>query len=289
MFGILNIHKPPGLTSRQVVNKVQRLVRPHKTGHAGTLDPLASGVLVVPIGQATRLIEFIQQQQKSYVGTFLLGRESDTEDVEGEVRELVDPAIPTLAALEEAATAMVGEIQQRPPAYSALKVAGKRAYDLARQGKPVELAARPVQIYACEVLSYNYPELVLRVECGSGTYIRSLGRDLAQAVGTASVMSDLVRDGIGSFTLKNAVPLDELTSLEDVAEKLLPPLLAVEHLPHAMLTPSQLRDIQQGKKLPWPDRDSSAIAVLDEAENLQGIAAVRGGRLCPVRNFSTSE
>ncbi len=140
MFGILNLHKPPGMTSRQAVDRIERLVRPDKAGHAGTLDPLAEGVLVVCVGPATRLIEYVQQMRKSYRGTFQLGCDSDTEDITGQVHALPDPPIPSRAAIEQAATAFVGTIEQCPPAYSALKVAGRRAYALARAGHKVELA-----------------------------------------------------------------------------------------------------------------------------------------------------
>ncbi|HOM17612.1 MAG TPA: tRNA pseudouridine(55) synthase TruB, partial [Thermoguttaceae bacterium] len=163
--GILNIYKPAGLTSRDVVNQIQRLLRPAKVGHAGTLDPLATGVLVVCVGPATRLIKYVQRMPKEYIGAFLLGRSSPTEDTDGPVTELENPPIPSLDAVETAARKMLGPILQRPPAYSALKVEGRRAYELARQGQHVELPPRPVTIYRLDVLSYNYPELVLRIRC----------------------------------------------------------------------------------------------------------------------------
>ena len=189
--GLLNLNKPAGMTSRDVVNIVQRLSRPAKAGHAGTLDPLADGVLVVCVGSATRLIEYVQRMPKRYVGTFLLGRQSPTEDIEGEVTELPDAPVPTREQIEAAARRFVGRIEQRPPAFSALKIRGRPAYKLARQGKPVELAPRPVEIYRIEVKKYRYPELVLEIDCGGGTYVRSLGRDLAESLGTAAVMSAL--------------------------------------------------------------------------------------------------
>ena len=181
------------MTSRRAVDLVERLARPAKAGHAGTLDPLATGVLVVCVGAATRLIEYVQRMPKRYRATFLLGRQSPTEDIEGEVTELPDAPIPTLDEIAAAAGRFVGRIAQRPPAFSALKVAGRRAYKLARAGQPPQLAPRPVEIFAAEIKSYQYPELVMEVECGSGTYIRSLGRDLAESLGTAAVMSALVR------------------------------------------------------------------------------------------------
>src|SRR5262245_35406014 len=199
MFGLLNIDKPAGLTSRDVVSRVQRLVRPQKVGHAGTLDPLATGVLVVAVGPATRLVEYVQRMPKTYQGTFLLGRTSDTEDVEGEVVELDSPPVPTRAEIDAALPRFIGTIEQRPPAYSALKVAGRRAHKLARRGEAVELAPRPVEIHAIELLRYEYPEMELRIDCGSGTYVRSLGRDVAEAVDTGAVMAALRRLAIGPF------------------------------------------------------------------------------------------
>ena len=204
--GLLNLNKPVGMTSRQAVNVVQRLAGPAKAGHAGTLDPLASGVLVVCVGGATRLIEYVQRMRKRYVGTFLLGRQSITEDTEGDVTELPDAPVPNWQEIEAAAQRFVGRIEQRPPAFSALKVQGRAAYKLARQGKPVVLVPRPVDIHRIEIQSYEYPELVLAVECGSGTYVRSLGRDLAETLGTAAVMSALVRTSIGSHRLEEAPP-----------------------------------------------------------------------------------
>ncbi|NOY30442.1 MAG: tRNA pseudouridine(55) synthase TruB, partial [Planctomycetes bacterium] len=186
MFGILNLNKPIGWTSRDAVNRVQRLVRPAKAGHAGTLDPLATGVLVVCIGPATRLISYVQAMPKVYQATFLLGRTSDSDDIETEVRELASPPQPSREEIESKLPDFLGEIQQRPPAYSALKVNGQRAYKLAREGLAVQLEPRPVEIYELRVTGYNYPELKINLRCGSGTYVRSLGRDLAEALGTGA-------------------------------------------------------------------------------------------------------
>lgn len=203
--GLLNLNKPAEMSSRQAVNLVERLTRPVRAGHAGTLDPLATGVLVVCVGAATRLIGYVQRMRKQYRGTFLLGRHSPTEDIEGEVTELPDAPHPTREQIVAAAAGFVGRIEQRPPAFSAIKVAGRRAYELARQGRQPELAARPVVIHAIEIAAYKYPELVLDVTCGSGTYIRLLGRDLAESLGTSAVMSALVRTSIGGFVLADAV------------------------------------------------------------------------------------
>ena len=152
--GLLNLNKPGGLTSRRMVDLVQRLALGAKAGHAGTLDPLATGVLVVCVGAATRLIEYVQRMRKSYRATFLLGRHSPTEDIEGEVTFLENPPVPTLAQIHAAAETLTGAIKQRPPAYSALKIEGRRAYAMARKGETVALEARTVEIYRIEVQRY---------------------------------------------------------------------------------------------------------------------------------------
>jgi len=243
--GLLSLNKPAGVTSRQALDVVKRLARPAKTGHAGTLDPLATGVLIAAVGSATRLIEYVQRMPKAYRATFLLGRSSPTEDIEGEVTELSDAPQPTLAQISAAAARFVGRIEQRPPAFSALKVEGRRAYDLARKGKFVELKTRPIDVYRIEVVVYQYPELVLDVECGSGTYIRSLGRDLAESLGTAAVMSALTRTRIGGFSLEDAVAPDQLTP-DGWAAFLQPSLLAVEYLPRVRLTAEEVIRVHNG-------------------------------------------
>jgi len=251
LSGILNIAKPAGITSRRVVDRVVQVARslmpgPAKVGHAGTLDPLATGVLVVCIGQATRLIDYVQRMPKTYEGTFLLGRTSDTEDVEGQVVELPDPPRPTTAEIEGTFARFLGIILQRPPAYSALKVQGQRAYDLARAGKEVDLAPRPVEIRSIELLEYDYPTLRLRIACGSGTYIRSLGRDLAEALGTGAVMSALVRTAIGRYLLADARDMESLDAAV-MAANLQPAGTAVEGLPSLVLSEAELRTLNFGQ------------------------------------------
>jgi tRNA pseudouridine55 synthase len=283
--GLLNIHKPSGKTSRDVVDRVVRLVHPAKAGHAGTLDPLATGVLVVCVGSATRLIEYVQRMPKRYVGTFLLGRHSPTEDVEGEITLLEAPPEPTREALEEAATRFVGTIEQQPPVYSALKVAGRRAYDLARAGKPVDLQPRPITVFGMQVVSYAYPEMTLAIECNGGTYIRSLGRDLARALGTEAVMSALVRTAIGSLTLESALPLDTLTRAR-VAECLLPMSKAVEALPKVTLADPELVRIGHGQLIDrHAEIDAQELAAFDAAGRLTAILERRGEQWKAIKNF----
>ncbi len=290
-WGLLNLDKPSGVTSRHVVDRVQRLAGRRKAGHAGTLDPLASGVLVVAVGAATRLVEYVQRMPKRYLGTFLLGRQSPTEDVEGEVVRLADPPVPTEEAICRAAQTLTGQILQRPPAYSALKVRGHRAYDLARQGKPVVLEPRKITVYRLDVVAYDYPELKLAVECSGGTYVRSLGRDLAEALGTGAVMSALVRTAIGEFTLERAVPLAELTA-DNWSSYLRPALEAVEQLPQVTLDPQQLRRIRAGQTIARPgvEPGRSDVAALDERGRLVALLRQRGDdQLGPRRNFPPEE
>jgi tRNA pseudouridine55 synthase len=285
--GILNLNKPAGMTSRGAVDIVHRLVRPAKAGHAGTLDPLATGVLVVCVGSATRLIEYVQRMPKSYVGSFLLGRRSASEDIESEVVELSDPPVPILEEIQRAAKNLTGDILQRPPAFSALKINGRRAYKLARKGEQVELRPRPVNIYRIDVRSYNYPELVLEVDCGGGTYIRSLGRDLAERLGTSAVMSALTRTAIGNFRLDEAPDPNELTK-ENISGRLLPMVRAVESLPRLELSSEEITHIHNGrlitKQIEIPgaaevaavDASGKMVAILDSSDDKY---------LRPVRNF----
>jgi tRNA pseudouridine55 synthase len=275
--GLLNINKPPGFTSRDAVNLVQRLARPAKVGHAGTLDPLATGVLVLCVGSATRLIEYVQRMPKRYIGTFLLGRSSPTEDVDGEVTILPDPPVPTLAQVEASAIKLVGKTQQRPPAYSALKVAGQRAYDLARRGETVELKPRPIEVYSLAVASCDYPELVLDIRCSGGTYVRSLCRDLAESLGTAAVMSALVRTEIGPWTLDTALDPRELAAVS-WREHIDPPLKALSALTVCELAPAEVSRVRQGLFVPLdPGAENTEIAAIDHAGQLVAILVHRGG------------
>ncbi len=272
MHGLLNLHKPAGITSRDVVNQVQRLVRPAKIGHAGTLDPLATGVLVVCVGAATRLVEYVQRLPKSYEATFLLGRQSDTDDIEGAVVEMPDVRQPSRSDLEAALPRFVGTISQRPPDYSAVKVRGQRAYELARKGEKISLTERTVSVHSLRIVRYEYPVLDVAIECGSGTYVRALGRDLAESLGTRAVMSQLVRTAIGPFKLAAAVHPHSLTA-NAVPAALFPLEAAVEELPAIRLSDEEIVLIRRGQPISRPqhalpadvagfDRHGNLIAVL---------------------------
>ncbi len=277
LFGLLNVNKPAGATSRDVVNQIQRLVKPTKVGHAGTLDPLARGVLVIGLGQATRLVEYVQQLPKHYRANFLLGRTSTTEDIEGEVTMLPEAAPPPREQIEQAALALTGKIMQRPPAFSALKVAGRRAYALARAGETVELAPRAVRIDRIAIVRYEYPELCLEVVCGSGTYIRSLGRDLAEAVGSGAVMSQLERVAIGGFTIDTAIDPQSLTR-EGLAAHLLPASWAVQGLmsEHVVSTADAAR-LANGLPIAIAEVPSDTCAAVDGDGRLLAILTRKDG------------
>ena len=248
MFGLLNINKPSGITSRAVVNKVERLVRPFKVGHSGTLDPIATGVLVLGVGSATRLLEYVQQMAKTYCATFLLGQSSVTEDIEGQVTVVDNAPIPSQTAVSQCLQQFKGTILQRPPQYSAIKIQGRRAYDIARSGKHVELDSREVTIHSIKLVQYNYPELELEVECSKGTYIRSIGRDLAEKLGTSAVMSALCRTAVGKFTITKSTSLSILQE-ELIPDNLLPPHLGVAHLYHLDLSRDQAQAVSHGRKI----------------------------------------
>ncbi len=278
MQGILNLCKPRGISSRRVVDRVQRLVRPLKVGHAGTLDPLATGVLVVCVGGATRLIPFIQEQSKCYRATFVLGVSSASEDIETELVPVANAPVPTRGVLESASQKLVGKIEQQPPAYSALKVSGRRAYDLARRGHHVELAPRPIVIHELAIARYEYPEMELTIRCGSGTYVRSLGRDLARAVGTEGVMSSLTRTLIGEFSIADATLSDDLS--HDLLEKnLLPPLAAVADWPRRQLSDEEVRLVRHGRSLDAHPGESGRVAGVD----------IRGELVCLLESRSQGE
>jgi tRNA pseudouridine55 synthase len=276
--GVINVNKPGGWTSRDVVNRVSRLVGTARVGHAGTLDPLATGVLLVCVGKATRLIDFAQQMEKQYRGTFLLGRTSTTEDVEGEVTLLAGAAEPSAADIAAAAASFIGETLQRPPAFSALKVAGRRAYDLARAGRPVVLVPRKIFVRAIEVVAYDYPELTLDITCGSGTYVRSLGRDLAERLGAGAVMSALARTRIGAFAVSDAHDLTQLRP-EGIRDWLSSPRKLTSALPTVELSIDQAFEISNGRYITLTTaelRGAHDIAAIGPDGELHSILQRRG-------------
>jgi tRNA pseudouridine55 synthase len=272
--GVIPVDKPRGVTSRRVVDVVARALGTKAVGHAGTLDPLASGVVVACVGPATRLVDFLHALPKRYVASFLLGRSSPSDDLETPVEEQPDPPRPDRAGVETALAGFRGDILQRPCDYSAVHVGGQRAYAVARKGRPVELAAKPVRIDRLEITSYDWPRLGLAIECSSGTFVRAIGRDLALALGTRAVMESLVREAVGPFSRSASIPLDAI-SPDTVAAAILPALAAVAHLPRATLAGPMLDAAVRGGlvDLPAPLAAALAVAAVDEAGTLVGILA----------------
>jgi len=217
LYGILSIDKPAGITSARVVSHVKRVLpRGTKIGHAGTLDPFATGVLLLLIGRATKLCEQLMESPKQYVTTVRLGATTDTDDLDSPEHPTPNVIYPTIEQIQSTLLQFIGTIQQRPPAYSAMKVGGRRAYALAREGQPVPLAERPVRIDDLRLLSYEPPDVRLQIDCGRGTYIRSIARDLGERLQCGGYLTQLRRTRVGRFTA------DEALSLEKLSETTLP-------------------------------------------------------------------
>lgn len=213
MKSIFAVYKPQGMTSHDVVNQVRKITGVKRVGHGGTLDPLATGVLVIAVGREnTRQLSTIVKKEKEYIATIKLGEESTTDDEEGVFRQAQDKNIqpPSLEHIEKVLKRFVGNIMQKPPIYSAIKVDGRAAYKSARKGQTVEMKAREVEIKDIELVSYKYPLLRLRVITGPGVYIRSLARDIGKALNTGGYLFELERTRVGEFTIQNSVRLESL-------------------------------------------------------------------------------
>jgi len=246
MNGLLVIDKPSGMTSRDVVNRVQKwFPRKTKIGHTGTLDPLATGVLVVCIGTATRLADYVQAMGKSYTSRFRFGASSTTDDADGTVTETPDAVSPTREQVETALASFVGTIEQMPPAYSALKLDGVRAHKLARAGKDVPLAARRVRIDAIRLVGYEWPFADVEVDCGKGTYIRSIARDAGECLGVGGMVQTLRRTRVGPFTAEQGVSIDA----DPGHVKLLPMSLAVAGMPRVVVEPEIVARLRHGQRV----------------------------------------
>ena len=293
MFGLLNIDKPAGITSRTVVNRIQYLVRPVKTGHAGTLDPLATGVLVVAVGPATRLIPYVQAMRKTYLATFLLGHQSETLDTEATVHIVANAPQPTDADITAALPHFIGDIDQVPPLHSAVKVRGRPAYQRARAGQDLTLKARPITIDRMDLVDYAYPRLQLEIVCSSGTYVRSLGRDLAHHLGTQAVMTQLQRTAIGSFHVSETCDWQTLSapscSRQSLTSHILTPRIAVAHLPEIELDVNQIQRLQNGQTIASSGTAASGeYAGLDAEGNLVAILVPSDdAHWQPIRVFRT--
>ncbi len=251
MSGILNINKPVGPTSFDIVRTVRQGTGEKRVGHGGTLDPAASGVLVVLLGQAVRVSEYLMDLPKTYRAQIRLGVTTTTYDAEGEVTSSCDPGV-SREEVEDAFRHFVGDISQVPPTHSAVKVGGKRAYALARKGEAPELKARTVSVYRIELLQFDSQELEIEVECGRGTYIRSLAHDLGQALGCGAHLSGLTRTRIGPFAIEDALTMDELEArIVDGtwADQLANPDAALLSLPSMTVSPEEEGRLRHGQAI----------------------------------------
>ncbi len=213
LTGVLNVDKPAGRSSAYLVNGVKRLLpRGTKIGHAGTLDPFATGVLILLVGKATKLCERLMDEPKQYDATVRLGGTTATDDLESPEAPTPGATPVAIEAVRDAILPLVGDVLQRPPAFSALKVAGRRAYDLARAGATVELKPRPVRVYRIELLEYAWPHARLLVDCGRGTYVRAIARDLGEALGVGGYLTQLRRTRVGPFAAADAVTVERLAA-----------------------------------------------------------------------------
>lgn len=275
MMGFLNIAKPAEWTSRDVVNKVQGMVRARKlkAGHAGTLDPMATGVLLVAVGAATRLISYAQGHEKVYRATFRLGITSDTDDITGNVTTVAENIDVSREQLDAVLATFLGTIEQVPPQFSAIHVDGKRAYDLARAGQSVDLKAREIEVHEIRLERFEGNEFVCWIRCGSGTYIRSIGRDVGQILGCGTVMTALERLAIGSCRIEDAVSL-EMLSRENIESYLVLAGTLLSHLTRLSIDEEQVGHLEQGRRLPWRlaiKIEPGAEVVLMDGERLAGI------------------
>lgn len=269
--GVLIIDKPIGMTSHDVVQHVRRGTRIKRAGHTGTLDPRASGVLVVLVGPAVRLSEFVSASDKHYQAVIKFGMTTDTYDLEGEVTSR-KPVDISFEELEEALTGFVGEVEQTPPIYSALKVNGKPAYEYAREGKEIEMQPRIITVHSLELLDWDPPEAVIDIQCSSGTYVRSLASDLGEKLGSGATLTGLRRTKSGKFGLRDAVSLrrlEEAFENGDWYKYLLPAAEALGDWYTIVLTPDQIDEVSHGHRIPGEadmDHDQMARAIGEDGE-----------------------
>ncbi len=301
--GWINLHKPVGITSTQALAVVKRALQPQKAGHAGTLDPLASGILPIALGEATKTVPYVQDSIKTYNFTVTWGEQRTTDDAEGTAMATSD-ARPARADIEALLPAFLGEIQQVPPQFSAIKVDGARAYDLARDGEQVELKQRIVYIESFEITDHSVDSTAFRCVCGKGTYVRSLARDMGIKLGCFGYISQLERASVGPFTLENAILLDIFQNPDDklTPEQVLLPLqTALDDIPVLALREQEAARLKNGNVLTFiskPDLERMTLAGIEWDKRMTvtaltifdkkaiAIVEVNGTELHPIRIFN---
>lgn len=259
--GLLLVDKPSGMTSHDAVDIVRRWLGTRKVGHAGTLDPMATGLLVLGVGRGTRLLRYLGELPKTYAATGRLGEETDTLDADGEIVRTA-PVDVSLAELQRACASLVGESMQTPPAYSAVKVGGRKLYEAARGGEVLEAPARPIRVDAFDVTAFDGRDLEARITCSGGTYVRVLVADVGRSLGCGAHLVGLRRTAIGSLRVEEARPPGD-GELEPVER-------AVQHLPSIRVEPEEARAASHGRPL-GPAGIQGPYAVLDPEDSLVGI------------------
>jgi len=283
MDGIVIVDKPQDWTSQDVVSKLRGVFRTRRIGHGGTLDPMATGVLPVFVGRATRGVEFFEHAEKIYEAELLLGTITDTEDVTGRVLEK-RPVSVTREELEDILSRFRGEISQIPPMYSAIKVNGQKLYDLARKGQEVERKPRKITIFSLECLTFDGRAARLRVHCSKGTYIRTLCKDIGEALGCGGCMAALRRVQAGEYDLSQAVTLETLTGCENPEKYLLPVDSLFAKYPAVTLTPNQEKRCRNGNAFSVTLPEGQYRAYSQSGEFLM-LAAVEKGTMTTVKSF----
>ncbi|RMG76461.1 MAG: tRNA pseudouridine(55) synthase TruB [Chloroflexi bacterium] len=285
-FGFLTIDKPAGMTSHAVVSTIRRHLKVKKVGHAGTLDPMATGVLVICLGHATRLSEYAMTSTKRYVARVRLGIVTDTYDAEGQVVSEVDASHICREDVERVLPNFTGELQQIPPIYSAIKKGGRKLYDLARAGETVELEPRAVTIHQLTLIEWDAPEFVLDVVCSAGTYIRSLAHDIGQLLGVGGYLIELTRTMSGSFQLADALQLDALVNDENWMQFLISPDVVVQQLPAVYLHEVDTDHVLHGRvpEHPAPVEDG-LIRAYNSAGQFFALLQVKNAKLHPYKVF----
>lgn len=282
MFGFLNVYKPAGMTSHDVVAHFRRLTKVKQIGHTGTLDPFAEGVLPLCIGKATKLIEYLNDD-KAYIGTVKLGKSTDTFDKDGVVIN-TSTKIVNLDEIEVILPYFCGEIEQFPPMYSAIKVNGRKLYEYAREGKSVEIKSRHVSIEKLEVLNFNFAEqeLELYIQCSKGTYIRSLANDIGNKLNTYGYLSKLVRVKAGGFLVENSIKLDDFHSMSNVEQNLINPLKYLNY-PIYELNEKECTPISNGNSISVNMKDG--ITILTKGNCIVSVGKVNKSIFKPDKVF----
>ncbi len=276
-FGFLNINKPKGMTSHDVVYFVRRMLGIKQVGHSGTLDPMATGVLVAGIGKATRLFEFLKEE-KEYIAEIMFGYESETLDIEGDYVKKED-FFPEKSILNPVINSFLGESQQIPPKYSAIKVNGKKLYEMARKGQEIgEIKSRPINIKHIELLDINENKATIKVQCSKGTYVRSLIRDIAQKLGTTAIMSALTRTKSGVFIIDNSFEIGEYTEPDDLKSSLINPLEVLDY-PQYEIDKSTLLKVKNGGIIDNFTKENDGIILLTNENQLISVAKIIGQKL----------